>query len=130
MNLGALPLTPNGKVDRKALPEPDIAAQLADRFVAPRNETEAKLAKIWADVLHLPNVGVFDNFFELGGHSLLATQIASRVNSTFSVQAPLRALFEARTVAETVVVVQTCLSASFGSRAGGPDSKEYEVFDL
>ena len=51
--LGALPFTRNGKVDRNALPEPDMAAQSATRFVAPRNDTEATLAKIWADVLRV-----------------------------------------------------------------------------
>ncbi|HEY8262668.1 MAG TPA: amino acid adenylation domain-containing protein, partial [Methylosinus sp.] len=65
--LEALPLTANGKVDRNALPEPDLSAQSAHRFVAPKNETEDILAKIWADVLRVPKVGTNDNFFELGG---------------------------------------------------------------
>jgi amino acid adenylation domain-containing protein/non-ribosomal peptide synthase protein (TIGR01720 family) len=71
VTLEALPLTPNGKIDRNALPEPDLAAQLADRFVAPRNPTEEILAQIWADVLRVQNIGINDNFFELGGDSIL-----------------------------------------------------------
>nr|WP_244239126.1 non-ribosomal peptide synthetase [Corallococcus carmarthensis] len=97
MVLDALPLNSNGKVDRKALPEPE-APQSGNTYEAPRTEVEAKLASIWAEVLRLPQVGVKDSFFELGGHSLLATQVVSRVRAEFSVELPLRALFESPTV--------------------------------
>ncbi|NOK22351.1 non-ribosomal peptide synthetase, partial [Corallococcus carmarthensis] len=97
MMLDALPLNSNGKVDRKALPEPE-APQSGNTYEAPRTEVEAKLASIWAEVLRLPQVGVKDSFFELGGHSLLATQVVSRVRAEFSVELPLRALFESPTV--------------------------------
>jgi thioesterase domain-containing protein len=69
--LESLPLTPNGKLDRKALPMPEGGAYAVHGYQPPQGETEAKLAKIWAQVLHLQQVGRHDNFFELGGHSLL-----------------------------------------------------------
>ncbi|RKH50658.1 amino acid adenylation domain-containing protein, partial [Corallococcus llansteffanensis] len=95
--LDALPLNSNSKVDRKALPEPE-APQSGSTYLAPRTQTEAKLAAIWAEVLRLPQVGVRDSFFELGGHSLLATQVVSRVRAELRVELPLRALFESPTV--------------------------------
>ncbi|WP_235217099.1 non-ribosomal peptide synthase/polyketide synthase [Archangium violaceum] len=97
--LDALPLTPNGKVDTRALPAPAASLSSSSNYVAPSSELEQRLADIWAQVLHTDRIGIHDNFFELGGHSLLATQVVSRIRSTFQVELPLRALFEAPSVA-------------------------------
>ncbi|WP_147094804.1 non-ribosomal peptide synthetase, partial [Myxococcus fulvus] len=100
VSLAALPLTPSGKLARNRLPAPDVDSLRGDSsFVAPRNPAEEKLASIFSSVLRLERVGVTDNFFSLGGHSLLATQVISRIRSSFGVELPLRALFEAPTVA-------------------------------
>ncbi|WP_392534068.1 amino acid adenylation domain-containing protein [Nostoc sp. C117] len=99
--LEAFPLTPNGKINRRALPVPDTDQRnLEVDFVAPRTSTEQELARIWAEVLKVKQVGIHDNFFELGGHSLLATQVISRLRETFSLDFPLRYLFENPTIAE------------------------------
>ncbi|MDB6059427.1 MAG: Malonyl CoA-acyl carrier protein transacylase, partial [Verrucomicrobiales bacterium] len=91
-----MPLTANGKIDRAKLPAPQVEAA---EFVAPRNDVEERLAKIWCEVMARERIGVTENFFELGGHSLLATQIMSRVCKAFSVELPLRVIFEAPTIA-------------------------------
>ncbi|NEQ14599.1 MAG: amino acid adenylation domain-containing protein, partial [Moorea sp. SIO3E2] len=98
--LSQFPLTPNGKVDRRALPAPDFANHLSTDFVAPRTPTEQALAEIWADVLHLDEVGIHDNFFELGGHSLLATQLISRLRQSLGQEISLAALFDSPTIAQ------------------------------
>jgi amino acid adenylation domain-containing protein len=98
--LKEMPLTANGKVDRRALPVPEAGRMgLAEGYVGPRNDTEAKLAGIWGEVLGLEPVGIHDNFFELGGHSLLAVQVITRVRNVFKVELPLKSLFAAPTVA-------------------------------
>jgi amino acid adenylation domain-containing protein len=96
--LDALPRTTNGKLDRRALPAPE--AEATAPFVAPQTLVEQQLAAIWKEVLGVGRVGLDDDFFELGGHSLLATQVASRLARRLSVELPLRALFEARTLRE------------------------------
>ncbi len=101
MLLDALPRLPNGKVDWRALPAPDASRpEMELAYVAPRTPAEELLAGIWAQVLGVARVGVHDNFFDLGGHSLLATQVVSRVREAFGIELPLRALFEAGTVAQ------------------------------
>ncbi len=97
--LEALPLTSHGKVNRQALPPPDWASQSDQPYVAPRTPTEAQLAALWGQVLHRETVGIHDNFFDLGGHSLLATQLMARIFDAFHCALPLRALFEAPTIA-------------------------------
>ncbi|MEH2232807.1 MAG: amino acid adenylation domain-containing protein [Nostoc sp.] len=101
VNLETIPLTPNGKVDRHTLPVPDASSlSQSISFVPPDNATQEILAAIWSEVLRLERVSIYDNFFELGGHSLLATQVFSRLRQAFSIELPLRSLFELPTIAE------------------------------
>jgi acyl-coenzyme A synthetase/AMP-(fatty) acid ligase/acyl carrier protein len=98
--IDALPLTPNGKVDRQALPQP-LEAQVGTEaaYAPPRNDLETAVATIWAEVLGLPQVGIYDDFFELGGHSLIAIQIVVRINKAFNIELPMGSVFQLPTVA-------------------------------
>ncbi|NEQ88732.1 MAG: non-ribosomal peptide synthetase, partial [Moorea sp. SIO2I5] len=97
--LKALPLMPNGKVNRQSLPAPNQARpELAETFVAPRNEVEQTLAKIWQEMLQVEKVGINDNFFELGGHSLLVVQVHSKLQGTFNREVSITDLFKYPTI--------------------------------
>lgn len=115
--LSALPLTTNGKVDRSALPAPENYRPDADAsYVAPRNESEAKVTRIWADVLGYDEIGVNDSFLDLGGHSLLATRILARTVEVFGVEVPLKDFFDASTPAAMAALIdlhQATPGASF-----------------
>ncbi len=104
--LDKLPVIGIGKVDRRALPAPDLSRpKLEVPYVAPRNEHEARLAAIWAEVLDLTEVGVLDNFFHLGGHSLGASRVIARVIQAFHLELPVKALFDSPTVADMAKVI-------------------------
>ena len=104
--LDTMPLTPNGKVDRRALPAPDNDGQEpSETFVAPRDELELQLTKIWEKVLGIKNVGIKDNFFDLGGHSLLALRLLALMRKKFRNDLPLAILFQAPTVEQLAKIV-------------------------
>lgn len=97
--LGALPRTASGKVDRQALPEPDAARPLASAFVAPRNDAEAAVAAVFAQVLGIDGAGADDDFFELGGDSLSAVEALVGLSERFGVEVSAADLLEAPTPA-------------------------------
>ncbi|TCP59047.1 amino acid adenylation domain-containing protein [Tumebacillus sp. BK434] len=97
--LDEFPLTVTQKVDYRALPAPEGRLEQAGAYVAPRNEAEAKVAALFAELLGVKQVGAHDHFFELGGHSLLAGRLVSRIRHAFAAELPLRELFKHPTVA-------------------------------
>lgn len=106
VELDRLPLTPNGKVDRKALPPPDRTELQRARFVAPRDEIESKLAKLWERVLDTAPVGVTDSFFDLGGNSLLAARMFGETTRLFGKNLPLATLFREGTIEHLASLVR------------------------
>ena len=94
IEMDSFPVTPNGKVDKRKLPEPDISELLSVEYVAPRNETEEKLAQVWKELLGAERVGIHDNFFELGGHSLLVIRLISAIRKNFEVEINVNSVFE------------------------------------
>ncbi|MBV8819168.1 MAG: amino acid adenylation domain-containing protein, partial [Acidobacteriaceae bacterium] len=105
--LDAMPVTSGCKVDRRALPAPEPnRPELEQEFVAPRNEAEEVLARIWQEVLGLERVGVFDNFFDLGGDSILSLQVIARANQEgWGLTA--KQLFQHQTVAGLAAIAET-----------------------
>ncbi|MEW6735520.1 MAG: condensation domain-containing protein, partial [Acidobacteriota bacterium] len=88
--------------DSRSITKPSILharPNLQNTYIAPSNDIEKRIAKIWQELLGIDQVGIYDNFLELGGHSLLATQVISRLRTGFQVELPLRSLFESPTVA-------------------------------
>jgi acyl carrier protein len=81
------------------LPTPDhVAAARESAYVSPENDLEARIAKIWQDVLKTPQVGALDNFFDLGGHSLLIVQVLARVREALGRHLPMTDLFRFPTI--------------------------------
>jgi amino acid adenylation domain-containing protein len=80
VQLEAIPLTANGKINRKALEQQPVTLSSERDYIAPGNDLEQELARIWESVLGISRAGGQDNFFELGGHSLLTVQLVNQIN--------------------------------------------------
>jgi amino acid adenylation domain-containing protein len=109
--LDTIPVGPTGKADRSRLPAvtfssardstvPATVGAAGTGYVAPRGETEQRLAAITAEVLGAERVGVHDHFLDLGGHSLAAARICARIGQTLGVRVPLTTFLARPTVAE------------------------------
>jgi thioesterase domain-containing protein/acyl carrier protein len=97
VSLKSMPLTPSGKVDRRALPTMGFDSE-PQAVLAPRDLLELRLARVWEELLELPEVGVRTSFFDLGGHSLLAMRLVARIHRDFGQELPVAALFSNPTV--------------------------------
>ncbi|MDR6958091.1 amino acid adenylation domain-containing protein [Pseudomonas brassicacearum] len=104
VTLEQIPLTPGGKLNRAALPAPDYSLQ-ATQVRGPQTPQEQQLLALWQDVLGVESIDLHDNFFALGGHSLLAAQLVTRIRLALNIELPLRALFEAPTIAQLASVL-------------------------
>ncbi len=79
---------------------------LQNTYVAPRSDTEQKIADIWQKVFRIEQVGVYDNFFSLGGNSLVAIKIISQLQKIFHTDIPPIAIFRNPTVAELALIIE------------------------
>jgi amino acid adenylation domain-containing protein len=105
--LPALPLTPNGKINRSALPKPDQHYRSDDsEHMAPRDDVEFLLYRIWSRLLGTEAIGIRDNFFELGGHSLLAVRMVREVQRLTGKDLPLSLLFQGATIERLAELIQ------------------------
>jgi acyl carrier protein len=104
VRLESLPLTANGKINREALPEPEMGE--ARKYVAPRDEVEAELCAMFAEVLGMVRVGIEDGFFSSGGHSLRAVKLTSMLRRHFGVPFGITDLLEASTVAQVASIIE------------------------
>ncbi|WP_165760191.1 condensation domain-containing protein, partial [Niastella populi] len=114
VQLEAMPLTANGKIDKKLLPNPEgLGLTSGVEYVAPRNETEAKLVKIWEEVLERKNIGVNDDFFALGGHSLNAIRLGNEYQKELSAKLSLKELFAHTSVASHAILIASSTREAF-----------------
>ena len=115
-----LPRTPNGKLDRDALPDAPAPEADAVAYRPPTTDTEARLARLWADILGVDRVGMDDDFFDLGGHSILAIKMFARIEGAFGNAPPLATLFRASTVALLAPEVEAAAPAEASANELGP----------
>jgi acyl-CoA synthetase (AMP-forming)/AMP-acid ligase II len=99
--VGEIPRGPTGKVQRVGLAAKlGLAASRPRSCAPPRTPLEEVLAKRWAEILQVEQIGIHDDFFASGGDSLLAAHVIIHVYDVAQVELGVSRLFEAPTVAE------------------------------
>jgi acyl-coenzyme A synthetase/AMP-(fatty) acid ligase len=93
-----IPLTSSGKVNRNELPKPGFTA--GKTYIAPRNELDEKLVRVWSEVLGIEGemIGIDSNFFESGGNSIKLMTISTRLNQVLPTGIPVVKLFTYPTI--------------------------------
>ncbi|WP_278248469.1 amino acid adenylation domain-containing protein [Niastella populi] len=114
VQLESMPLTANGKVDKRSLPDPEGSGlTIGVAYAAPETELEAKLVKIWEEVLAKENIGVNDSFFSLGGHSIKAVRLSNEYQKRLAVNLSLEELFTHTSVASHAALINTSIKEEF-----------------
>ncbi|KOX33927.1 MULTISPECIES: phosphopantetheine-binding protein, partial [unclassified Streptomyces] len=116
--LERLPLTPNGKIDKRALPEPAVAA-VSGR--APRTPLEETLLTLFVRVLDAPaDLTVDDDFFHHGGHSLLGARLTNHIAGALDVRLTVRDVFQHPTPARLAAHVETLRATAAPAKKARP----------
>lgn len=106
IQLEKLPLTTNGKIAIKKLQLPKREVQ---KTIAPINETEKELLRIWSRILSIDirKISITDSFLELGGNSLSITLLKANIQEVFNIDFSVKKLFEIVTVQHQAAYIET-----------------------
>lgn len=115
IQLTEFPLNHNGKIDKRNLPAPGENNSENTGYIAPRNETEEKLAAIWQEILGKERVGVKDDFFLSGGHSLKLTRLSSQLQKVFNVKPGLKELFGCPVLEQQAILINEAIKSDFNA---------------
>jgi amino acid adenylation domain-containing protein len=108
-----IPKTAAGKVKRDGLASalsiipPEAQADRGAERVPLGSGLEQQLAKGWADLLEIDQIGVEQDVFALGANSITVTQMLSRVRTRFGVDLSFKDLFDAPTVAALATRIES-----------------------
>ncbi|MDQ1351767.1 MAG: Amino acid adenylation protein, partial [Acidobacteriota bacterium] len=113
IKMETFPLNINGKIDYKALPGLDAVER--EKFAAPRNEMEKRMAGIWTEVLGIERIGIKDGFLDMGGNSLNAMSLTARTFKEFNVNLQLSVIFANPTVEGLVSIINASVTNIYQS---------------
>ena len=97
-----------GEAGKDNRPAGEETESRAEAIGGPEFQTKAEkdLARIWQELMHLPDIGPTDNYFELGGSSLLAARLFDHIEKRFGQRLPLALLYEAPTLRELAARIE------------------------
>ncbi|KKO51665.1 non-ribosomal peptide synthetase [Paenibacillus sp. DMB20] len=107
VELRVMPLSPNGKIDRKALPEPELAADSGTPFVEAASDIELAIADVWREILQRDDFGIHHRFFDVGGESLLLVRAHQRLEEFYPGALGVTDLFTYPTIASLAAYLES-----------------------
>jgi acyl-CoA synthetase (AMP-forming)/AMP-acid ligase II len=113
--LKEIPKSSTGKVQRIGLAArlglDGPVASARTSILPPRTALEKALAKFWAQILQVEQIGIHDDFFALGGDSLLAARVLTHMYQITHREVEVARFFAAPTVAEMARHLETLIRA-------------------
>jgi phthiocerol/phenolphthiocerol synthesis type-I polyketide synthase E len=122
------PVAPASASDQETLPL-HVQTGHTDQLVAPRDEIELQIARLWQSLLGFDAISIHDDFFDLGGHSLLLTQLVSRLHDEYQITLQLADIFDHRTIAQMAILVTQAQAEMMDSAALAALLDELEASD-
>jgi acyl-CoA synthetase (AMP-forming)/AMP-acid ligase II/acyl carrier protein len=113
-----IPKSAGGKIKRGelaaafSLTRPTARVGRGGKIALPRSQMERQLARIWADLLEVNQIGIDEDVFALGVDSLTVTQMILRLRECFGVNFSFKDIFEAPTVAALAARLESSQSLS------------------
>ena len=89
--LELMPKTPSGKVKRDALPDP-LLVENGNKTRTTYSVTEAKIARLFTEILEREDIATDEDFFDLGGDSLQAMRLVMQSEKIFGRRPPFETL--------------------------------------
>eukprot|EP00833_Pecoramyces_ruminatium_P010738 jgi/Orpsp1_1/1184770/evm.model.c7180000090905.1 len=88
IKINEIPLSSTGKLNRRGLPEPKKEDFITETYVAPVNNIEKVICKIYDEVFNITGIkiGRMHDFYELGGDSLNAIRVSSRIEKELNIK--------------------------------------------
>ena len=110
IHLEEFPLTANGKIDRQRLLEK--AQALSAEKAEPLSDFEAKLLRIFQDVMENNAFGMEANFFGLGGNSLQAARILARLRAQLGIDLSFSEFYDFNSLRDMALALESRQSAA------------------
>ncbi|MBU3916385.1 SDR family NAD(P)-dependent oxidoreductase, partial [bacterium] len=87
------------------------SAEQEEKYVAPRNDIEHRIVKIWEEFLGIERVSIHDDFFEIGGDSLMAVRLTARLEESFPGAVTEKTILRESTVSDLALAIQNNLES-------------------
>ncbi len=95
MQLEKMPLTANGKINKKALPEPNVAKE---QIVPPESEMQQEIMSVVRSVIGDAPVGITTDLFAAGLSSLSCIRLGTLLSGKFEKNIGITEIFEGKTI--------------------------------